>query len=82
MTFKGSSITASDVSKFCLMPPSQTTKKNKYPVESCRSFMREVSSAGFGELVNDNDTAKRSLIFRKRSYDEPAGKFKENQSGC
>lgn len=50
---------ASDVSKYRLMPPSQTTKKNKYPVESCRSFMREVSNAGFGELVNDGETSKR-----------------------
>lgn len=56
------------MSKFRLMPPSQTTKKNKYPVESCRNYMREISNAGFGELENDSETTKRSLIFRKRSF--------------
>ena len=41
LSFKGNSVLASDVSQFRLMPPSQTTKKNKYPVENCRGYMRE-----------------------------------------
>lgn len=67
LSYRGTDIMASDVSKFRLMPPSKKSKKNKYPVDECREFMREVSKAGFGELHNDRGT-QRSLTFRKRAF--------------
>ena len=69
LSFKGTDIIPSDVNKYRLMPASQVGKKNKYPVEQCRYYMKEVSNAGFGEIINDTGN-KRSLIFRKRSYDD------------
>ena len=56
------------------MPPSQTPKKYKYPVQACRDFMRNVSNAGFGTLVNDGATSQRSLAFRKRSFESMGAK--------
>ena len=32
--------------------------------------MREISSAGFGNIINDTPTTRRSLIFRKRSFED------------
>lgn len=69
LCFNGNEIMASDVSKYRLMPPIETTKKNKYPVEKCREYMRRVSDAGFGTLINDSGSF-RSLTFRKRPYSE------------
>ena len=69
LSFKGRDIIASDISKYRLMPPAKTDKKNKYPVD-CRNYMREISSAGFGNIINDTPTTRRSLIFRKRSFED------------
>ena len=30
--------------------PKQSQSKNKYPVEQCKTFMKEVSQAGFGSV--------------------------------
>ena len=52
LTFKNTTIQASDVSQFRLMTPTPTSSqtKNKYPVEQCKKFMKEVSDAGFGTV--------------------------------
>lgn len=70
LSHNGRDIAASDVSKYRLMPPTQTPNRNKYPVEACREFMRDVSSAGFGSILNDTGANKRSVVFRKRSWNE------------
>lgn len=69
LCYKGTEIMAIDVSKYRLMPPAKTTKKNKYPVQQCREYMRRVSVAGFGTLTNDSGSS-RSLTFHKRPYSE------------
>ena len=67
LSFHEREVTLSHVSRFRLMPPStSTSSKNKYPVEECRSFMRDVEAAGFGNIIN----TRRSLTFRKRRYCE------------
>ena len=72
LSFNKPVITASDVSQFRLMPPSQTSSKNKYPVRECKSFMREISDAGFGSLeeVQKEGCSRSLLTFRKRRYSD------------
>lgn len=75
LTFKNATIQASDVSQFRLMPPTpkQSQSKNKYPVEQCKTFMKEVSQAGFGsieEVQKVTGSGRKVLTFRKRPYDE------------
>ena len=74
LTFKNANVQASDVSQFRLMPPTpkQSQSKNKYPVEQCKTFMKEVSQAGFGsvEEVQKSGSGRKALTFRKRPYSE------------
>ena len=70
LSFKAKEIAASDVSKYRLMPPVATANKNKYPVDACRTYMREVARAGYGNLINDEVGSRRSMIFCKRQYSE------------
>ena len=76
LTFKNNEIQASDVSQFRLMPPTPKSatdpnNKNKYPVERCKKFMKEVAEAGFGTIHEiQRGGLRKALTFRKRSYDE------------
>ena len=74
LTFKNATIQASDVSQFRLMPPTPNSSqsKNKYPVEQCKKFMKEVSAAGFGAVkeVQKSGSLRKALTFRKRPYSE------------
>ena len=53
------------------MPPTskQLQSKNKYPVEQCKSFMKEVSQAGFGSVEKFQKSGS-ALTFQKRPYGE------------
>ena len=77
LTFKNPDIKPSDVSQFRLMPPTPTNSvstgvkvKNKYPVEQCRHFMKEVSEAGFGTFTEilRGLSLRNELTFCKRQY--------------
>ena len=79
LTFKNPDIKPSDVSQFRLMPPTPTNSvstgvkvKNKYPVEQCRHFMKEVSEAGFGTFtqIQRGVSLRKGLTFCKRPYSE------------
>lgn len=72
LTYKGEELSASDVSRFRLMPPTPTRGKNKYPVDQCRSFMRSVSEGGFGSVDESikEGSSKKSFHFRKRPFSE------------
>ena len=47
-------------------------RKNKYPVEMAKEFMKAVAEAGFGEAEEVRSAAakKSSFVFRKRNFDE------------
>jgi hypothetical protein len=77
LTFKSVDIQPSDVSQFRLMPPTPSSstgvkQKNKYPVEQCKHFMKEVSEAGFGTLqeIQRGGSLRKGVAFRKRLYNE------------
>lgn len=77
LTFKSVDIQPSDVSQFRLMPPKPSSstgvkQKNKYPVEQCKHFMKEVSEAGFGTLqeIQRGGSLRKGVAFRKRLYNE------------
>jgi hypothetical protein len=74
LSYKGKEISPSDVSRYRLMPPTQGKGKNKYPVEECKNFMKDIESAGFGSLSSD----RRSVNFRKRQYSELGSVQQEN----
>jgi hypothetical protein len=76
LSFKGREIMASDVSKYRLMPAIQSDKKNKYPVEVCKDFMKEVSTAGYGSIIESGN--RRSITFRKRHSSDMGGEQVEN----
>ena len=46
--------------------------KNKYPVEQCKQFMKEVSEAGFGTLqqIQTGGSLWKGLTFCKSVYSE------------
>ena len=73
LTFKNANIQVIDVSQFRLMPPTpkQSQSKNKYPVEQCKTFMKEASQAGFGSVEEiDKGGGRKALTFRKCPYSE------------
>ena len=74
LSFKNTNVQASDVSQFRLMPPTpnRSQSKNKYPVEQCKSFMKEVSEAVFGSVdeVKKNGSVRKSFTFKKRLFNE------------
>ena len=74
LTFKNPDIQASDVSQFRLMPPTpkNSQSKNKYPVEQCKIFMKEVCEAGFGSVkeVQKAGSLRKVLSFKKRPYSD------------
>ena len=74
LTFRNTEIQASDVSQFRLMPPTpkNSTSKNKYPVDECKRFMKEVSEAGFGTIheVQKSGSLRKAYMFCKRPYGE------------
>lgn len=74
LTFKNATIQASNVSQFRLMPPTPngSQSKNKYPIELCKKFMKEVSAAGFGTVkeVQKSGSLRKALTFRKRPFGE------------
>ena len=72
-------IKPNDVSQFRLMrtTPSNSGStgvkvKNKYPVEQCMHFMKEVSEAGFGTFtqIQRRVTLRKGLTFCKIPYSE------------
>ena len=71
LSFNKSVISASDVSQYRLMPPSPLTpqSKNKYPVENVRKFMSSISSAGFGQVLEElrSGSKRKATMFRKHS---------------
>ncbi len=69
LSFNEDEILASGVSKYRLVPPSKSQKNNKYPVEECRLFMREVSTASIEERGRDG-TSRKTVLFKKRPYTE------------
>ena len=76
LSFNKSVISASDVSQYRLMPPSPLTpqSKNKYPVENVRKFMSSISSAGFGQVLEElrSGSKRKATIFRKHSLQDMA----------
>ena len=72
LTFRDTSVIASDVSKYRLMPPKDTQDKNKYPAKECREFMKEISTAGFGTVdeISKEGSYRKTFTFRKRPYEE------------
>ena len=74
MMYQGKDIVASDVSRFRLMPPTPTEGRNKYPVDQCRSFMRSISDAGFGNIDETPNkgagSSKKKFTFRKKPFCE------------
>ena len=59
------------------MPPQKTTQKNKYPVDACKVYMRDLSNAGFGTIIS-NDDRRKSITFRKRPLQDMNEEQKEN----
>ena len=73
VTFKNANIKASDVSQFRLMPPKpkQSQSKNKYPVEQWKTFMKEVSPAGFGSAEEvHKGGGRKALTLWKHLYSQ------------
>ena len=80
LTFKSAEIQPSQVSQFRLMPPTPTSSsRNKYPVDECKAFMGEVSTAGFGSVFESQreGSKKKAFTFRKRPYNSLGSEQKE-----